>query len=60
MALGDITDRNGDGVAAVVHGGTPDETVGGLHRDGSHHVVTDVLRDLEGQGVSPTTIVTYV
>ena len=60
VALGDVTNGDSDGIAGVLHGGTPDQTVGRLHRDGSHHVVTDVLRDLECQGLSPATLVTAV
>ena len=49
VALGDVADRHGDRRAGVAHLGAADQAVGGLHRDGAHHVVAEVLLDLEGQ-----------
>ena len=37
------------GAAGVAHLGAADQAVGRLHRDGAHHVVAQVLGDLEGQ-----------
>ena len=45
-----VADGHGDRVTGVANLGATDQAVGRLHRDGAHDVVTDVLRDLEGQG----------
>src|SRR5690606_42077435 len=49
VALDDIADRHRDRLAGVTDLGATDQAVGGLHRDGAHDVVTEVLGDLEGQ-----------
>ena len=49
VSEGDVADRHHDGIAGVADLGTADETVGGLHGDGAHHVVADVLGHLEGE-----------
>src|SRR4029453_16190054 len=49
VALGDVTDRDGDRLTGVDDAGAADEAVGRLHRDGADHAVTDVQRDLEDQ-----------
>ncbi len=56
VAHRDVADGNGDRVAGVAHLGAADQAVGRLHRDGAHHVVADVLRDLEGQGAVAATL----
>ena len=56
VALGDVADGHRDRVAGVAHLGAADEAVGRLHRDGAHHVVADVLGDLEGQGAVAATL----
>ena len=47
MAEGDVADRHRDRAAGVLHRGPAHEAVGRLQRDGAHHVVADVLGDLE-------------
>jgi hypothetical protein len=49
VAQGDVAHRDADRVAGVAHLGATHQTVGRLHRDRAHHVVADVLGDLEGQ-----------
>ena len=49
VALGDVADGHGDGVAGVAHLRAADEAVGRLQRDGADHAVADVLGDLEGE-----------
>lgn len=51
LALGEVADGDGDALARVGHRGLADQTVGRLHRDGTDEAVTQVLRDLEGQGL---------
>ncbi len=43
--------RHLDGIPGVFHGHTPDQTVGGVHGDGAHHVVTQVLGHFHHQVV---------
>ena len=50
VAEGHVADGHRDRVAGVDHRGAADEAVGGLHGDRAHHVVADVLGDLEGEG----------
>lgn len=47
VALGDVADGYGDRRAGVGDGGATHEAVGGLERNGTHEVVTEVLGDLE-------------
>ena len=47
LAQGDVADGHGDRAAGVLHRGAADQAVGRLQGDGAHHVVADVLRDLE-------------
>ena len=47
VSLDDVADRHRDRLAGVGDGRTADQTVGGLHRNGSHHVVAQVLGNLE-------------
>ena len=47
VAQGHVADGHRDGVAGVAHRGTAHETIGRLHGDGAHHVVADVLGNLE-------------
>jgi len=49
VTLGDLAHGHRDGAAGVAHRRTADEAVGGLHGDGAHHVVADVLGHLEGE-----------
>ena len=55
VALGDVADRHGDRRAGVGHLGAAHQTVGRLQGDGAHHVVADVLGDLEGQRLGELT-----
>ena len=48
VALGHVTDGNGDGGTRVGDGGAAHEAVRGLERDRAHEVVAEVLGDLEG------------
>ena len=48
VALGDVTDRDGDWRTGVGDGRATNEAVGRLQRDGTHEVVTEVLGNLEG------------
>ena len=47
VALRDVADGHGDRGTGVSDGGTTHEAVGGLQRDGTHEVVTEVLGNLE-------------
>ena len=49
LALRDIAHGHRDRLTRVAHLLAADETVGRLERDGADEVVTEVLRDLEGQ-----------
>ena len=49
VALDAVADGHRDRLAGVGDLDAADQAVGGLHRDGAHQVVTEVLRDLEGQ-----------
>ena len=49
VAQGDVADRHRDRAAGVDDLGAAHQAVGRLQRDGAHHVVADVLRDLEGE-----------
>ncbi|CDZ92688.1 Cellobiose phosphorylase (modular protein) [Rhodococcus ruber] len=51
VALDDVADRHRDRAARVDDRGAAHQAVGGLHGDRAHQVVTQVLRDLEGQGL---------
>ncbi len=42
-AEGLMAHRHHDGIAGVFHGHAPDQAVGGVHGDGAHHVVPQVL-----------------
>lgn len=44
-----VTDRDQDGGTGVLHGVATDETTGGVHRDGTDGVLTQVLGDLENK-----------
>ena len=48
LALGDVADGDRDRAAGVAHLLAADHAVGRLERDGADEVVTEVLRDLEG------------
>ncbi len=60
MTLGDIADRHGDGIPAVVNGCPTDQAVGRLHGDRANHVVADVLGYFESKGLRATTLVTLI
>ena len=47
----DVTDGDGDRLTRVHDLGTADESVGGLHGDGADQVVTEVLCNLENNGL---------
>ncbi|SIK16719.1 cellobiose phosphorylase [Mycobacteroides abscessus subsp. abscessus] len=49
VALDSVTDGHRNGVAGADDVHATDQAVGGLHRDGAHQVVTQVLCHLEGQ-----------
>jgi peptide chain release factor 1 len=49
VALGDVADRYLDGRAGVDHLGAAHHAIGGLHRDGTHDVVADVLLNFQRQ-----------
>ena len=49
VSLGHVADGHADRLAGVGDDGAAHEAVGGLHRDGADHAVTDVQRDLERQ-----------
>ncbi len=51
VALDDVADRNGDRLAGVTDFLTADEAVGRGHRNGTDHVVAEVLGSLEGDGL---------
>ncbi len=51
VALDAVTDGHRDRGTGVGDLDATDESVGGLHRDGAHQVVTKVLGDLEGEGL---------
>jgi hypothetical protein len=51
VAERDVTNGHRDRPAGVFHRRAADHTVGGLQRDGAHHVVADVLGDLEVQAL---------
>ena len=46
---GGRADRNRNRAAGIVDGLTADETVGGVHRDGAHGTLTQMLGDFENQ-----------
>jgi len=48
---GSITDGNGDGAASSNDGLTTKETIGGVHRNTTNFVVTNVLSDLENEAL---------
>ena len=54
VSLGDVANGNHDGVARVAHLGSTHQTVGRLHRNRAHHVVTNVQGDLKSQQASFT------
>ena len=51
VSEGGVADRHRDRRAGVLDGSAADQAVGRLHRDRAHHVVADVLLDLEGEGL---------
>ena len=51
VALDAVTDGHRDRGPRVGHLDPTDQSVGGLHRDGAHQVVAEVLGDLQGQGL---------
>ena len=51
VALDLLADRHRDRLAGVDDLDAAHQAVGGLHRDGAHQVVAEVLRDLERQGL---------
>ncbi len=51
VALDHIADWNGDWLASIGHGSAADEAVGRCHGNGTDEVVTEVLSDLEGDGL---------
>ena len=56
MALDAVAHGHADGTARVDHLGTAHQTVGGLHGDGAHEAVAQVLRDLKGQHLRQRTV----
>ena len=60
MALGDLTYRHRDGTARIAHRGTADKAVSGLHRDRAHHVVADVLGNLEGEHAGASALLALI
>ena len=55
VALDLVTHGDRDRAAEVGDLLAADQAVGGLHRDGADQVVTQVLRDLQGQGLREVT-----
>src|SRR5699024_42559 len=51
VALDDIADMHKDRLTRVLHLCTADQAVGRGHGDGAHQVVTQVLCDLQGNGL---------
>ena len=51
VALDDVADRHGNWLSGVDDLGTSDEAVGRCHGHGTDKVVTEVLSDLEGDGL---------
>ena len=51
VALDDVADRHGNWLSGVDDLGTADEAVGRCHGHGTDKVVTEVLSDLEGDGL---------
>jgi hypothetical protein len=55
VALDLVADRHGDRTAEVGDLLAADQAVGGLHRDGAHQVVAQVLGDLQGERLREVT-----